>query len=594
MTFETLTRAGSIRPESFKPNDNTVEVVFTTGATVRRYSAREGAYDEELVVEPGSVRLGRLNAGAPVLDTHRDNDLQHVIGSVVPGSARVENGLGVATVLLSKRDDLRGVVTDIRDGVIRHLSVGYRYHRVERIDGRDGAVPTMRVVDWEPLEVSFVPIPADPGASVRSRSYQTAPIGTVKPTGSASALRTRMRMRAGSIPTSTASKTKRPISMSTHSAARAAAITNALLHRVDPVAFPVTDDARDFIGRSMGEIAAELLSAEGVATRRMMKAEIIDMALAGGTRAGLHSTSDFSEILANVANKTLRRAYEAAPQTWRPFTRETTISDFKPVSRVQLGEAPQLERVTEHGEFRRGTMSEGKESYALLTYGKVVGITRQAIINDDLNAFARIAAALGLQAANLESDLVWAQIIGNPTMGDGTALFHANHSNLGTAGGISDVTIAEAFKLMRLQKGLDGKTLLNLMPSFLIVPVNVLPTAMKFLTASTPAMVATQQSNIVPEYLRTLTPISEPRLDSGFTNPATGAAIAGNSFNWFMAGSPAQNDTVEIAYLDGERGVQTMTRRGFDVDGVEVKVRLDVGAKAIDWRSFFKNPASAL
>lgn len=566
MTTETFTRAGSTRPKSFNASDNTVTVVFTTGATVRRQSPRDGSFDEELVVSPAAVRLDRLNAGAAVLDSHADSNLRNIIGSVVPGSARIDGGIGVATVRLSRRDDLRGLVGDIRDGVIRNVSVGYRVLKAERVAGRSGEVPTVRIVDWEPLEISFVPIPADLGAMVRS-APAFSPLPPATP--------------------------KKDYAMTT-SARRAAAITAALLHRSDPENFAMTEDARDFMGRTLGEIAADLLSAEGVSVRRMMRAEIIDLALAGGTRAGLHTTSDFPNILADVGSKTLRRAYDAAPQTWRPFARETTIPDFKPVARVQMSEAPQLERVDEHGEFRRGTMSEGKETYQLLTYGKVVGITRQAIINDDLGAFTRIAAALGLQAANLESDLVWAQIIGNPVMGDGVALFHATHGNLGTAGGVSDTTIAEGFKLMRLQKGLDGKTLLNLTPSYLIVPVNVLPTAMKFLTASTPAMVATQQSNIIPEYLRTLTPISDPRLDSGFTNPATGAAIAGNSFNWFLAGNPAQNDTVELAYLEGERGVQTSVRRGFDIDGVEVKARLDVGAKAIDWRSFVKNPAASL
>lgn len=567
MTSETLTRAGSTRPKSFNASDNTVAVVFTTGATVRRHSPRDGAFDEELVVDGGSVRLGRLNAGAAVLDTHHDADLRNIIGSVVPGSARIDAGIGVATVQLSRRDELRGLVQDIRDGVIRNVSVGYRYHKVERIPGRDGSVPVMRVSDWEPLEISFVPVPADPGAMVRS---EPAPA-----------------------PLSLPSAPKKDHAMTT-GARRAAAITAALLHRSDPENFPMTSEARDFAGLTLGEIAAELLSAEGVSTRRMKRAEIIDLALAGGTRAGLHSTSDFSTILADVGSKSLRRAYEAAPQTWRPFTRETTISDFKPVSRSQMSEAPQLEKVNEHGEFRRGTMGEAKESYQLLTYGKVVGITRQAIINDDLGAFTRIAAAFGVQAANLEGDLVWAQIVGNPTMGDGVALFHANHANLGTAGGISATTVAEGYTAMRLQKGLDGRTLLNLTPSFLITSVAAQVVAQQFLASTTPAMVAAQTSNVVPAYLRALAPISEPRLDGGFTNPATGVAIAGNDFHWFMAGDKNQNDTVEIAYLEGEHGVQTTTRRGFDVDGVEVKVRLDVGAKTIDWRSFFKNPATAL
>jgi phage head maturation protease len=573
-------RDAAVRSNSFNEADNTVEIVFTTGATVQRFSYAEGIYDEELIVEPGSVRLERLNAGAPFLNTHDDTKLRSVIGSVVPGSARIEKGRGVCTVLLSRREDVRGIVQDIRDGVIRHISVGYRYHKIEKTGGQDGDPVHWRVVDWEPLEISAVPIPADPGAQFRSDPPRT-------PAPPALAIATR-----NSSPSISAPRNTMPIDNPTR---RAEAITAALLHRADPETFALTDQAREYRGLTMSEIASDLLRAAGVAVRGLSRSEIVDLALSRATRdGGLMSTADFPAILANVGNKTLRAAYEAAPQTWRPFVRETTLSDFRESSRIQLGEAPQLERVNEHGEYKRGRLSEGRESYALLTYGKVVGLTRQSIINDDLGAFTRLARGFGIQAANLESDLVWAQIIGNPVMGDGNTLFHASHGNVGTADGITAESIGEAFKLMRLQRGLDGKTFLNLMPSYLIVPVNVLPTAMKFLTASTPAMVATQQANVVPAYLQTLTPISEPRLDSGFTDPATGTAIAGNSFNWFMAGDPAQNDTVEIAYLEGERGLQTTTRAGFDIDGVEVKARLDVGAKVIDWRSFFKNPATWL
>lgn len=366
-----------------------------------------------------------------------------------------------------------------------------------------------------------------------------------------------------------------------------AVATTALLHRADPAGFPLNDDAKHFRGMSLIELARSSLDFAGVDTRGMAKMHLASDALRLG---GLHNTSDFPAILANVANKTLRAGYEAAPQTWRPFTREVTLPDFKEKSRVQLGEAPQLEKVLENGEFKRGTIGEGKEAYSLFTYGKIVGITRQAIINDDLNAFTRIPRAFGIQAAQLESDLVWAQIIGNPVMGDGTALFHANHGNLGAAAGIDVTSLAAAFEAMRLQKGLDGKTFLNLTPRFLIVPVAAVLKAMQLLTSITP----NQSSNVVPDYIAKLTPISEPRLDGGFVNPATGAVVAGSRFNWFLAADPAMSDTVEIGYLEGNRGVYTETRNGFDIDGVEVKVRIDAGAKVIDWRSFYKNPATAL
>ncbi|UCI17874.1 HK97 family phage prohead protease [Mesorhizobium sp. B2-1-8] len=160
-------RDAEVRSLSFNERTNTIDVVWTTGAIVRRRNWTDGEFDEELVVSANAVRLARLNSGAPFLDTHDASSLQSVIGSVVPGSARIDSGRGVATVQLTRRDDAQGRIQDFRDGVIRNISVGYKTYVVEKQE-RKSNIPLMRVVDWEPCEISAVPIPADPGAQVRS------------------------------------------------------------------------------------------------------------------------------------------------------------------------------------------------------------------------------------------------------------------------------------------------------------------------------------------------------------------------------------------------------------------------------------------
>lgn len=196
------TRAAEVRASSFSEPDNTVELVWTTGARVRRVSWMDGPYDEELVVSQNAVRLERLNAGAPFLDTHDDYSLRSVIGAVVPGSAKIERGVGVATIKLSSAPGDADTVRKIRDGIIRNVSVGYRILKVEKTEGQDGDVALWRVVDWEPMELSAVPIPADPGAQMRSAEGRRAnePVFTCivagSDTQSAEATRARMRMRA--------------------------------------------------------------------------------------------------------------------------------------------------------------------------------------------------------------------------------------------------------------------------------------------------------------------------------------------------------------------------------------------------------------
>lgn len=157
----------TIRSETFDEAARTVDVVFTTGARRTMFSWERWAYvEEELAVDGGAVRLDRINAGGPVLDSHQRYELRNQIGVVVPGSARIEGGQGIATLQLSGREELAGIVQDIRDGIIRNISVGYRVFEYD-ITERDGERPLYRAVDWEPAEISFVPVPADAGAQVR-------------------------------------------------------------------------------------------------------------------------------------------------------------------------------------------------------------------------------------------------------------------------------------------------------------------------------------------------------------------------------------------------------------------------------------------
>ena len=348
------------------------------------------------------------------------------------------------------------------------------------------------------------------------------------------------------------------------------AVANALLHRYSPTLFTLEDAARQYRGMTLMELARESLGNAGVNTRGLSRDEV-------ATRA-LHSTSDFPEILSAVTNKTLRQAYDAYPRTFMLFCRQVLATDFKSMHRVQLGEAPQLLEVGESGEFKRGTLGESKESYKVKTYGRVVAITRQTLINDDLDAFTRIPAMYGNSIAQLESDVVWGIITANPAMADGNALFHNTHKNLAGTGAALDVgSVGAARAAMAKQTGLDKKTVLNVRPAYLIVPASLELRAEQMVAQN---LVPAATSNVVPQSIRTLSPISEPRLD------------AVSETAWYLAANPNQIDTIEYAYLEGQQGAYIETRNGFDVDGVEIKCRLDFGAKAIDWRGLYKNPGA--
>lgn len=673
------TRLSPLTRESVNVDARTVDVVFTTGASVRRmrWTGWDTAvpFDEVLEVSRAAIDLSRLEAGAPALDSHSTWSSHSQVGVVE--RAWIEGKQGLATIRFPSQgidEAADRMFALVSEGIVRNISVGYSIDRARVVEAEKKGEIERRIVErWTPHEISFVTVPADPGAQTRSDDGSSYPIefistrsaeaasveienvtveangtaaaevrGNVSIEGLAAPLDTRAldeaatraataaaetavradRERAGEIRvlagkfnmrdfgdqhanagTTVAEfraalmdklaereaampETRSHVQVGVeHAQKRGQIIEAALLHRVDSRnALP--DGGREFRGMSMLDMARDLLEAQGVNTRGMSRMELASEALAQRSVGGLHSTSDFPIILGNTVNRTLRAAYDEAPQTFRPLVRVTTVADFKSVTRAQLGEAPHLERVDEHGEFKRGTIGEAGESYKIATFGKVVGITRQAIVNDDLDAFARLAQMFGSQAAQLESNLVWAQIAKNPNMGDGTALFHANHKNLQTAAAFGEAPLSVLRAAMRKQKGLDGKTPLNIAPAFVIVPVDLETNAEKLLRS---VLYPEQAASAVPDSIRSLAIISEPRLGEGFTDPSTGTAVAGSATAYYLAARPGSIDTIELAYLDGQQGVYTESRLGFNVDGVEVKVRLDAGAKVIDWRAFQKN-----
>ena len=341
---------------------------------------------------------------------------------------------------------------------------------------------------------------------------------------------------------------------------------SALLHRFDAKKNKLEGSAREFVGMSLRELAKEALEKRGVKTRGLSVSEI-------ATRA-FHTTSDFPEILANVANKSLRDGYEEAPATYAPIVREVEVSDFKQISRTQLGDYPELEKVGESGEFKRGTISEKAEKYQVETFGKVVAVSRQVIVNDDMAAFTRLPMMAGIAARNKISNFVWAIITGNPLMGDGVALFHATHGNLQTGAAAIKDGLSAMRSAMKKQTGLDGQ-LLNIMPRFLIIGTER-ETEAEALVSSL-VIPATAAEGAPLGFARTLQVIAEPRL---------------GALPYYLAASIGQVDVIELAYLQGQRGVFLETRMGFDVDGMELKARLDFGVKAIDHRGLQKNPGA--
>lgn len=683
-------RTLEVRSSTFRrtPEGAAVDVVFSTFEDVRRYDW-DGPYIERLY--PDGLDLTRLNSGAPVLKDHRVST-EAQVGVVVEGSARIVNGVAVATVLFSDAPEHATFIRDVERGIRRQVSFGYEYLAFDwSLEEPVGRV--LNVKRFAGYEISFTPIGADSGAQVRTKEQtmqsedRARVAGIVRYALEACAVR-KLRVEGiqetvdklveagtaleaaravideaiaalqgedsaaadaegdgGTMSNDTTSTGDEARSANTgqaaavvaaerarargiRSAARALRLGDdvaealvdkgvsldaareqlfelaakrsdahgvssvhagdtegekvgreveaALLHRIDPGRYALKG-RNDFRGLSLVELGRDMLSRRGTSTRGLGRDAVAHLMLRAP--AGSHVSSDFPYLLANVANKVLRDAYEEEPRSFLPFVNVVFTPDFKTRSVVQLSEAADLEEILEGDDIKLSTFSESREQYALRSWGTAAVLSRRMVINDDLAAFGRVPRLFGAAAARKESDLVYGQITGNPTMGDGTALFHANHDNLltGASGAVpSAAALGAAMAALELQTGINGARL-NLRPRFILCPVAQRLTWERILAHTDTATVA----NTPTASQRALDTIADSRLD------------ADSSIKWYLAAAPSQVDTIEVAYLEGNAAPRVNTDEIFLRPGVTVKIEHDCAAKVIDYRAFQRNDGVA-
>ena len=661
--------------------DRRFKLKWYTGATVPRYSWDEGSYKLTLSMDEKHIRMGRLTSGkAPLLNSHSSYDLASVIGVIE--SADTD---GNAIARMSPRAEVTPIWEDVQAGIIRNASVGAHIHKLQDVSKKDKEGNVLEraylATDWEPMEVSLVPIGADPRAGMSAQledknRFTEAEIVSVSLTGAATARleinmeketaqagpetrstlkeeeaklaaeaaeaerkriieagiakeRARVQsinttVKALNLPQSFAAKhiadgtdadvfnklaidekakeavitqTQQQIGVgaveirSDEADNRRRGMVGAMLNRFEEGAFAfdekntefvfdknkkakLWEGSRPYMGMSLLDCAKECLTAKGIRWQSKNQSEIVSLAF--------QSTSDFPYILADSANKTLRAGYELAPSPWKLIAAQRSARDFKDQRELTLDSGSRLGKVPESGEYARGFLTEGRESWKVDSYGQIIAVTRQAVINDDLGAFTTIPFLLGQEVAANEASIVVGLITANGSMSDGVALFesstHKNYVASGSGAAISVSSLATTALKMMTQAGPGGKPL-ALMPKYLLVPAAQATLAVQYTTAI-PAV--TKAADVNP-YAGQLTPLVEPRLDA-----------AGITDSWYLFADPmSANGTVLVyAYLAGQSGPRTETRMGFNVDGMEIKVSEDFGAGVVDYRGAARNHGS--
>lgn len=595
----------------------TVTLRWYTGAVVQRFSMWDGPSELSFDMTPKAADLSRLNAGAPLLDSHRTEGIEHVLGVVE--KAWLANGQGLATVRFSERADVEPIWRDVQAGILRNVSMGAAIHELRDITAKGAKTKRLVATKWQPVELSLVAVGADGAARTLSdeptRECRVitgdTDMNTEHTAGEVSAEVLAERARVAEIHRSvTAAKLDVTLAHeliengSTIELAHAEVIrkladrdemsppfgTVTLGHDFErgPAKFEAmaagmavqmapnlvkpqsVSDSR-FMHADLGDIAREVLRASGHRVTTQQRAGLIGLAL---------STSDFPNLLANAGNKVLREAYLLAEPTFKKIAAARTFKDFKPAPMLKVGDFPVPLQVGEGGEIKQGYFSESKETFSLLTYGRRMAFTRQSIINDDLSAFGQVMEDAGSRVADFQSALFFTMLTSNagvgPTLGDGGALFnatavttaggHANYISSGTAIDVTNLGIARA--MIQKQVSLDGLKL-NIQPRFLLT--------------------SPDKRTIAEQYVATLAPATASSANpfSGRLEVLSDANLSGNA--WYLIGDPSRTPALIYGSLEGEVGPRIETRQGFEIEGVEMKVAFDYVAGAVDFRSILRN-----
>lgn len=295
------------------------------------------------------------------------------------------------------------------------------------------------------------------------------------------------------------------------------------------------------------------------------------------------TTTDLPMLLVETTRRVLMEAYEKAEETWRDWAQIGIAVDFKPSKAVGMEGDVRLKLKPEYGEYEQGKLAENAEEYFVETFGRKMVITREAIINDDLNALSALPRLYGEESAALVGDVAYKGLLSTSNkMGDGLPLFHAKHGNLFQGkGGVPTVENLGAIVTgMKLQKDSFNKPI-SIQPRYFIAPVALETACDQFFNTQlqgSGAVIGTGDKPIIhnPYGGTFFTRIHDRRLDE--VDPGA----------FYLA---AARGTVTVFFLGGVEAPYIEDQVNFNTDAVESKVRMDVGAKAMRWVTLAKATA---
>ena len=343
--------------------------------------------------------------------------------------------------------------------------------------------------------------------------------------------------------------------------------------------------SRDMRGAGIHTLLYETIRAAGGTARAgridnetIRSAFTADRQLVEASGGAGFSTISLTGILSNVANKTMLAAYMAVPSVASAIAAETDVSDFKEVTRYRLTGVGLFEKVGPDGELKSAELSEEAFTSKVETYGRMITLTRQMIINDDLGAFLQIPRLIGRMSALKREEALFELLLSNPG-----SFFGAGNNNFlsGAQTALSIDALTQGEQLFLDQTDSEGKPIL-LSAKTLLVPTSLKVTAEQLMTETRVNQFDAKAKPANNPHAGKFTVVSTPYLNAQ-------AITGGSALAWYLFADPADIAALEVAYLRGKR-VPTIESgdTNFNTLGVQWRGFFDFGVSVQDKRAAVK------
>jgi hypothetical protein len=287
------------------------------------------------------------------------------------------------------------------------------------------------------------------------------------------------------------------------------------------------------------------------------------------------SASTFADILGDSIARRMIAEYQnlEAYLDWRWLVDIVPIRDFRTNERTRMGGYGNLPAVAENGSYSAlTTPGDEKETYAISKRGGTETVSLETTANDDVGVIRRIPLKMANSAARTLFEFVYDFLVSNPTMGDGTALFHASRGNLGSTA-LSANAFAAARLAIKQRTELSSNKRLGIILKHLIVPSELEETAFDLFVRGT---------NLDQTFVQSRKPTVHVVDYWSDTN------------NWVATADKMDVPLIELGFFNGQEQpeifVQDTPNQGslFSNDQIKYKIRHIYGGNVLDHHGMFK------